>query len=302
MHIGGDMGAAKFLAIDWGTTNFRAFALGFRGAVLATERSDRGMLAISDGGFVQELGKVRASLGDLPAICAGMVGSAKGWVNVPYVGCPAGLDELAGNIAWAEPGRTAIVPGVSCPRGDVMRGEEVQFLGAVASGMAPDNALLCQPGTHCKWARVTAGKITHFSTGMTGELFALLKNHSLLADFMQGPVADGGSFRAGVREGLAGGLLNRLFSVRASALLGLREIEDSAAFASGLLIGSDVASQCQTTTEPVYIFADPHLGELYGAAIEEAGGRAILLDSHAAFVAGIKRIWEHIHDQFVRTH
>ncbi|HEU4961918.1 MAG TPA: 2-dehydro-3-deoxygalactonokinase [Sphingomonas sp.] len=288
------MSAAEFLAVDWGTTNRRVFAVDGGGAVLATERDDRGILAVGRGGFAAEAAAIRARFGDLPMLCAGMVGSVGGWVEAAYRAAPVGLNELAEALTWVEPGRTAIVPGVRFAgedRGDVMRGEEVQLLGAVASGMAPGDALLCQPGTHCKWARMADGRIASFRTTMTGELFAMLKKHSLLADFMGGTVADGPAFRAGVAASAAGTLLGDLFGERASVLLGRRDRADIAAHVSGLLIGSDVREQAIGTGTTVHLLADPALGALYRAAIEMAGGTAMLLDSHDAFVAGIVRLW-----------
>ena len=305
------MNKAAFLAVDWGTTNRRVFALSAAGEVLATERDGTGLLSVPPGGFVAEAEAIRQRFGDLPMICAGMVGSARGWVNAPYAACPAGLSDLAERLVWAEPGRTAIVPGLSCinddgTHGDVMRGEDVQLLGAVTAGMASDNGLLCQPGTHCKWARMAGGAVADFTTAMTGEVFALLKAHSLLADFLTGEVQDSDAFREGARDGLHGGLLNRLFGIRAASLLGLRSDggrdggrdSDSTAYASGLLIGSDVRAQWLGQGELVHVLADAQLGGLYAAVIEEAGGRAILVDSHAAFVAGITHIWSLTHDIF----
>lgn len=280
------------IAIDWGTTNRRAYLLDGAGQVLQTERDGMGLLAVPPGGFADQIAAIRAKMGDLPVILAGMVGSARGWVNVPYLPCPAGLEDLGGALHWVEPGRTAIVPGLCDPAGDVMRGEEVQLLGAVAAGLAPGDALLCQPGTHCKWARMTGGRVASFATAMTGEIFALLKNHSLLADFLGGDVGDDEAFRAGVRDGLTGRLTTRLFRVRAAALLGQRSIEDSAAYTSGLMIGHDVGGEGLREGDPVHILADLHLGRLYASAVHIAGGQPILIDSHAAFVAGIFRLWK----------
>ncbi|MBC2667322.1 2-dehydro-3-deoxygalactonokinase [Novosphingobium flavum] len=283
---------AELIAVDWGTTNRRAYVLDGDGKVLRSERDSKGLLAVAPGGFPAELAALRAELGQFPVLMAGMVGSAKGWVNVPYLSCPAGIADLAGALEWCEPGRTAIVPGLADPAGDVMRGEEVQLLGAVAAALAPPDSLLCQPGTHCKWARMAGGRIAGFSTAMTGELFALLKEHSLLADFLTGPVSDGPAFRDGVRAGMDGRLPGLLFRTRAAALLGRRSAQDSASYASGLLIGNDVGGAAIAREEPVFILADPHLGQLYSAAVAIAGGRPTLIDSHAAFVSGIARIWK----------
>lgn len=282
----------EMIAVDWGTTNRRAYLIDAEGKVLQTERDGMGLLAVPPGGFADQIAEIRAKMGDLPVLLAGMVGSAKGWVNVPYLSCPAGLADLGGALHWVEPGRTAIVPGLSDPAGDVMRGEEVQLLGAVAAGLVPGDALLCQPGTHCKWARMAGGRVESFATAMTGEIFALLKNHSLLADFLGGEVGDDEAFRAGVRDGLTGRLTTRLFRVRAAALLGQRSIEDSASYTSGLMIGHDVGGEGLREGDPVHILADPHLGRLYASAVHIADGQPILIDSHAAFVAGIFRLWK----------
>lgn len=284
---------AAFLAVDWGTTNRRAYAIDADGRVTATERDDRGMTSIAPDAFAAEVAGIRARLGDLPVLCAGMVGSVRGWVEVPYLACPADLTAIAGALHWVEP-RTAIVPGLSFvqgSRGDVMRGEEVQLLGSVAAGLVPPDALLCQPGTHCKWARMTGGSIAAFGTAMTGELFALLRKHSLLADFLTGEVVDGPAYREGLAASADATLLNALFGVRASVLLKLRTREDSASYVSGLLIGSDVREQALAPGEAAHILADPILGALYATAIEAQGGRAIFIESQAAFVAGITALW-----------
>jgi 2-dehydro-3-deoxygalactonokinase len=289
-----------FLAVDWGTTNRRVYAIGADGGVLETERDDQGLLATPPAAFAGEVAGIRRRFGDVPVLCAGMVGSLRGWVEVPYVDCPAGLEQLAAHLHWIEPGRTAIVPGLAIrnrDHPDVMRGEEVQLLGAVASGMAPDGALLCQPGTHCKWARIEGQRVAAFRTAMTGELFSLLKANSLLADFLQGPVEDNPDFRDGVTLARSGHALAALFGERAGVLLGLRASRQVAARVSGILIGEDVRGQDLVRGETVYVLADAALGNLYVAAIEEMGCAAVLLSSHEAFVAGIRAIWRHWNDR-----
>ena len=288
------MSIAEVLAVDWGTTNRRVYLLAADGTVLATERDDRGIVSVGRGGFAVEAAAIRSRFGDLPMLCAGMVGSVNGWAEAAYRPCPAGLEDLAGALSWVEPERTAIVPGVrfeNDDRADVMRGEEVQLLGAVEAALAPGDALLCQPGTHCKWAQMAGDRIASFRTTMTGELFAHLKKHSLLADFMTGEITDGTAFRKGVAASANRTLLGDLFGARASVLTGRRDRGDVAAYVSGLLIGSDVREQAVPAGTTIYLLADPTLGALYSAAIEEAGGNARLIDSHDAFVAGITRLW-----------
>lgn len=286
--------SGALIAIDWGTTNRRVYLLDRDGALLDTIRDDCGVLAMAGRDYAAEVAAIRARVGDLPVLCAGMVGSVRGWATVPYLPCPTDLSGLAAALHWVEPGRTAIVPGLSWTdgaRGDVMRGEEVQLLGAVAAGLAPADALLCQPGTHAKWARMAGGAVAGFQTRMTGEMFALLRQHSLLAGMIDAPVADGPAFRAGVADAGDGRLLERLFGVRASALLGLRAADDGAAYASGLLIGSDVCEQGLTPGSVVHLLADPALGSLYAVAIRAVGAEVAIIDSHASFLAGIVAIW-----------
>lgn len=282
----------SFIAVDWGTTNRRAWRIE-GGRAVDTMRDGTGILAVPPGGYADAAAAIRARLGAGPMLMAGMVGSNRGWADAGYVPCPATLETLAARLLPVGDD-IRIVPGVSIAegrRGDVMRGEEVQFLGAVAGGLAPADALMCQPGTHCKWARVEAGALVRFATVMTGELFALLRDHALIGAAMRGPVADGPAFRAGVARSAEGDLTAALFGVRAASVLGLRDDADAAAYVSGLLIGVDCRAQV-AAGDTVHLLADPALGALYTAAIEALGATAILVDSHAAFLAGILRLRE----------
>jgi 2-dehydro-3-deoxygalactonokinase len=282
--------AQDFLAIDWGTTNRRIVAIR-DGAPAEIARDDRGVTTIAPGGFEAELAAVRTRMGDLPVLMAGMVGSTLGWRETPYLPVPARLDELAANLLWLD-ARTAIVPGLSFATPehcDVMRGEEVQLLGAVAGGLCPADALLAQPGTHCKWATVAGGRITGFVTAMTGELFALLRREGVLARQLGGAVTLSAAFHDGVAAGRRRDLLASLFEIRAAKLLGRRDDADAASYASGLLIGADVAARLGDHRD-VHLIADAPLGPLYAAAVNACGGTPHLIDSQAAFVAGITRI------------
>lgn len=285
-----------FIAVDWGTTNRRIYALAENGTVITTERDGRGVLAMTSADYPAELASIRARFGDVPVLCAGAVGSVQGWVTVPYLACPTDLRALAGALHWIEPARTAIVPGLSSvvgSRGEVMRGEEVQFLGAVTAGLAPQNGLLCQPGTHCKWAVMEHGRVASFRSAMTGELFALLRRDSLIAEMIAGPVADGAAFRQGLADSKEERLLGNLFGIRAGDLLGLRPRAEAASYASGLLIGTDVREQAIGPDDIVHLLASDDLAALYTTAIAASGARTILVDSHAAFVAGITALWSY---------
>ncbi|KPF82954.1 2-dehydro-3-deoxygalactonokinase [Novosphingobium sp. AAP93] len=290
---------ATLLAVDWGSTNRRVFVLAADGTILDTAQDDRGILNMGGSSFPAEAAAMRARWGDLPMLCAGMVGSNRGWVDAGYVPAPASLAAIAHAVHWVERGRTAIVPGVSRVsdgRADIMRGEEVQLLGAAAAGLVNPDSWLCQPGTHAKWARLAGGELVDFTTAMTGEIFAQLGNGGLLADGLDGAVEPGASFRNGVAAARGGDLLAKLFGARASLVLGKRDRADQASYVSGLLIGSDCSARLDSDfagapADGVDVLASPALGALYLAALNELGCKARLVDSHAAFLAGITQIW-----------
>ena len=207
-------GGARLIALDWGSSALRAFLLGAGGHVLDARASADGASQVlgESATFARQLRSLIADwLADdpgVPVVACGMVGSKHGWHEVPYAACPVALDELHAGAVLAEDGddlRVWIVPGVYCARGqdapDVMRGEETQVCGLVAS--APQLATHCTvvlPGTHSKWVQLRGGRIETFATYMTGEVFALLRQHSVLGRLMQpAPVFDEAAFGAGVR-------------------------------------------------------------------------------------------------------
>ncbi|WP_116090529.1 2-dehydro-3-deoxygalactonokinase [Sphingomonas crusticola] len=291
------MGGAGLVTIDWGTTNRRIFALDGAGEVISREADALGVTAVRPGGFPGMMHALRATHGDRLFLLAGMIGSNRGWIEVPYLPCPVTLADLAEQLAWVEPGRTAIVPG-ACVSGtgrvDVMRGEEVQMLGAAAAGLVPPDAGLCHPGTHAKWAQLKGGALVDFRTVMTGELFALLRTHSILAAQMDRPVVDGEAFRDGVQHGFFERALTAdLFGTRAQILLGRLQPQDAASYVSGLLIGADVAIGLEIVPAgPVALIGDPALTRLYGAALDHIGRDYREIDGEQAFLAGIRAIAE----------
>jgi 2-dehydro-3-deoxygalactonokinase len=294
--------AEGFITADWGTTNRRAYLIDATGNCVDEFEDDKGILAVSREDFGAAVAEIRERLGDKPLLLAGMVGSNRGWVEAPYVRCPAGLQDLVQALAWPEDGRAAIVPGVSFQdpdEADVMRGEEVQLLGALAAGTVPAHALVCHPGTHNKWARLEGGRIARFMTVMTGELFNLLKGHSILSDLLSGSVEAGDAFARGVRKGLDDDRLTaELFKIRARVLLGEAEARDAASYGSGLLIGTDVRTGLrEERDEEVYVMGRPELTALYAEALRIAGRQPREVDGEQAFVAGAKRIVELIDER-----
>ena len=289
----------SFIAADWGTTNRRAYLMDAGGRCTAEFEDDKGIMSVPKGGFGESVAEIRARLGDHPLLLAGMVGSNRGWVEAPYVPCPAGLQDLATALVWLEEGRTAIVPGVSFvdpDEADVMRGEEVQLLGAFGAGIVPADSLVCHPGTHNKWARLRGGRIERFRTVMTGEIFNLLRENSILSDLLSGPAEPGRAFEHGVRRGLADECLPaELFKIRARVLLGEAKADDAASFGSGLLIGTDVRAGLREGDDgEVVVMGRPELTQLYAEALRIAGRKAREVDGEQAFLAGALGIVESI--------
>ena len=286
------MGWAEiFIAVDWGTTNRRAWRIE-DGQVAQEFEDGRGVLSIDKADFPAAVAEIRQRLGDHPMLMAGMIGSNRGWVEAPYAPCPAGLDDIASVLAWAEQDRAAIIPGLSSAEPpDVMRGEEVQIFGAVDAGLIPADALVCHPGTHNKWVTLGRGKVTRFRTVMTGEMFSLLQKHSILSDLLKDEMAVDDAFRDGVRRGLEGDAVTaELFSVRAGVLLGKQRREDATDYTSGLLIGADIGSSIADHIGEVFVMGRPELTKLYAAALGVAGRKAREIDGETAFLAGIKAI------------
>jgi 2-dehydro-3-deoxygalactonokinase len=287
-----------YIAVDWGTTNRRAYLIDSTGKHTDEFEDAQGVLSVPDGGFPDAVAEIRRRLGDKPLLLAGMIGSNRGWKEAPYVPCPAGIDEVAAKLIWAGD-QEAIVPGVSYigdGRADVMRGEEVQLLGAVEAGFIGPNALVCHPGTHNKWALLRRGNIHDFRTVMTGELFNLLKEHSILSDLLKGEVAVNDAFRQAAHHAVFNEALPAdLFTVRARVLLGQARKEDAASWTSGLLIGSDVRIGLSTPAgAEIHVIGRPELTRLYAAAIQQANRPAIELDGERCFLAGIHEIAKRI--------
>lgn len=284
----------RFVAVDWGTTNRRAYVIE-DGAVLSTERDEYGVANVAEDAFEGEIDALQRRYAGLPLLLAGMIGSTRGWIDAGYAPAPAGIDALAAAVVRPRDG-VAIIPGISRNdgrRADVMRGEEVQLLGAVAAGLAPDDGLLCQPGTHCKWARMVDGHVGDFVTAMTGEMFSLLKNHALIGREMIAIPADDDAFAGGVAASAEGDLLGALFGVRPASLLGVRPPVEAGSWVSGLLIGTDCRAHT-SAGETVHLLADGAIATLYARALALCGAQSTAVDSHAAFVAGVTRIQERI--------
>jgi 2-dehydro-3-deoxygalactonokinase len=221
-----------------------------------------------------------------------MVGSRTGWVEADYVPCPADLAGLSsGATRFAIDGHpAAILPGVSCrnPEGhaDVMRGEEVQILGA-GRLTAIGDALVCIPGTHSKWARLEGGALTGFRTFVTGELYELLRRRSLVGALAEGDGFDPAAFGQGVDYGTRAPLAHAVFSARADVLTGGMAAAAVSSYLSGLLIGAELAGRPEAGGAEVVLLAAGVLAERYRAAFEVVGLPFRPIDAEAATIGGL---------------
>lgn len=273
------------IAVDWGTSSFRAYRLGPEGVVLEKREAPLGILQVETGKFAEALdAQVGAWLkaDTAPVMMSGMVGSRHGWLEVPYTPCPAGVAEIAAGmreVRWGSR-RAWLAPGLSGNDDDgvpdVMRGEETQILGAL--DQLPADARVCLPGTHSKWVRVREGRITSFATHMTGEVFAVLKDHSILGRLMTEAPTDLESFSAGVaRARNSRDLLHHIFGVRARGLTGDLPATSAASYLSGILIGHELASAA-LDPGPVFLLGASLLVDLYRHALKDFGRHAVVLN------------------------
>ena len=302
------MASISGIFADWGTTNRRAWAVDRDGAVLDQRKDDQGLLGVKASGSRE--GQFEASfrgfIGDwlkeaaptAPVIMAGMVGSKLGWREAPYVATPAKLAALAENLIAlpdldGHPIR--IAPGMSARedgRPDVMRGEECQLYGLWLQ--AQQNRLCVLPGTHSKWAEIREGGLAGFRTYMTGELFSQLCSSGTLAQLMRpGAPHDDAAFRRGlaVSEGArAGGLLNRLFSVRSLGLFAELPGEALASYLSGLLIGAELRDATAGINGTVAVIGSSRMTELYVSALDAIGIRSEAIDGDPLLRAALLAI------------
>ena len=280
----------RLLAVDWGTSSLRGALLDRAGQVLEQREFERGILSVPTGQFASVFAAHFADwLGAEGTFCliSGMAGSRQGWVEAPYCACPAGFAEIAAALAWIEPRRIALVPGLRHEQDgvpDVLRGEEVQILGALALLGSTDGTFVL-PGTHSKWATVRGGRVTGFRTFMTGELYALLARQSILARTLDaGAPLDEAALLRGVERAHDGaGLLHDAFGVRTLALFDRLDPAAAASYLSGLLIGDELRAQSLAAGSAVVLIGAAGLTERYRVALAARGVHCRLLGAHATW-------------------
>ncbi len=300
------MTRARFLGIDWGTTHRRAMLLGPDGELLDLRRDEEGSLACR-GRFraaLQDLLRAWPAAGDAPVVMAGMVGSALGWQEVPYLDAALPLQRLAQHlapVADAPAGaRWFIVPGL-CWRGaqgraDVMRGEETQLLGAAALGVGEGWIVL--PGTHSKWVLLQGGAVAALRTCMTGELFAALRERGTLAPLMAEPSLDADAdFDRGVQALGDEELGHALFGARARVVGAGAPAAGTAEYVSGLLMAAewrDALRRGLPPGQPVRLLGEPALAARHARCARHFGCRTERLDPQAAQLAAWRAFHDHL--------
>jgi 2-dehydro-3-deoxygalactonokinase len=294
------------IALDWGTTSLRAYLLDNRGNVVEKRAVPLGILKVPGGdfeaAFEQACGDWFAAHGPMNTLACGMIGSRQGWREAQYVNCPAAMSDLALKLTRLQTKRGAsfaIVPGLTCVNtlgvADVLRGEETQILGALPQDSA-STQIFVLPGTHSKWVMTEAASVTSFATFMTGEVFALLREHSILGKTMEGDAHDAQAFDQGcdyareeARNGA--GLLHALFSARTLRLTERIAARSAYAYLSGLMIGAEMIEALRYFAAPrsITLVGEPLLVARYEQAARRCGVDAAIAHAETT-VRGLWRI------------
>jgi 2-dehydro-3-deoxygalactonokinase len=285
------------IAINWGSSNFRAYRLDDAANIQAERSSGCGAVQLPPEGFqdalLSEVGDwIQA--GETKVLMSGMVGARNGWREAPYIPVPATFDQVADGVIRLpmESLDARIVPGLigtdECGVPEVMRGEEAEIFGC------EDNVghrHLCLPGTHTKWVRMEGPKIATFSTSMTGDLYQAIRESTILRKTTQLELNDSDTFRRGVaRSREPGGLAHLLFGVRTLVLTSSMDESSASSYLSGLLIGNEVKARTRAA-EPVHLIGEPALCSLYATALREFGVASSFEPAGAA-LRGLVRIAE----------
>ncbi|MEM8536661.1 MAG: 2-dehydro-3-deoxygalactonokinase [Pseudomonadota bacterium] len=292
---------ADWVAVDWGTSNMRAWAMAADGSVRAEGVSAMGMGKLTRDGFEPALLEVIGDWLDGPTtvIACGMVGSRQGWVEAPYatVPCaslPTGLAQAPTQDARLQ---VHVIPGVrQMDPADVMRGEETQISGFLARNQGWDG-VICLPGTHTKWVHVSAGEIVSFQTFMTGELFQTLSTQTVLRHTVGDDGWDDAAFADGLDQAMARPerLAARLFSLRAGSLL--QDLAPAAARArlSGLLIGAELAgAKPYWLGQQIAVIGDATLAGLYIKGLATQSVPATQANAKATTLAGVTAAYQRL--------
>lgn len=287
------------IGIDWGSSNVRGFRYGPSGNVLETRRLGAGLKSIHAGGWADayetHFGDWMTESPQVPVLLSGMVGSRQGWCEAPYVSCPVRIEDVSDHLHQIPETSKWIVPGLSSVDADgvpdVMRGEETQLAGL--EGPMLGSTMICLPGTHTKWAQVENGRIDSFRTFMTGEVFDVLMNHSLIGRMAASGEFDDEAFKQGLQRSRdSSQLLHDLFSVRTLRLFDRMPDTAVAAYLSGLLISHELGGVIDSISEgaTVTIVGSSQLSQHYGSALRYWSRDVRFVEGEAAAAGGLWRI------------
>ena len=297
------------IAIDWGTSSLRGARFDAQGHKLDERPFARGILTVPAGEFPSVLEQCFGDwLQDRDALCllSGMVGSRQGWQEAIYCPCPAGFAELGEHLLWLQAGRMAIVPGLSVQHSDglpsnfpiaqrdVMRGEEVQIFGALSLTGLQD-ATVVLPGTHSKWALVEGGRVMRFRSFMTGEVYALLSQQSILSRTLppDAPWHDNTFTQAVLLAQRTPSVLSSIFATRTLALFDTLPAEQHPSFLSGLLIGEELRAMQIQNQGQVLLVGNAQLTARYQSALQALGLHTRCLGNDATW-AGHQALAQHL--------
>lgn len=304
--------ACARVAVDWGTSHLRVWALGSGGEVIGERKSGEGMAATPRDRFAAVLERHLDALSvatDVPVVMCGMVGARQGWAEAGYLAIPADLSAIPGSAVRIDGSARdiRILPGLSknaADHPDVMRGEETQLIGLarLAPASAEAARVVCMPGTHSKWVRLAGERVEDFASFMTGEMFAALAEHSVLRHSLAPARVDPGAaaFLDAVRASLdsPADISARLFSIRPAGLLLDQPPATARAKLSGYLIGQEIAGAMARFPVPgtIDLVGGGELGELYRAALALASIDCRIHDADRLVRAGLTQaasvIWK----------
>lgn len=287
----------KWVAVDWGTSNLRAYAIDAENSVLAELSSDKGMNMLTRDQFESALLELLEPWLDdariLQVFACGMVGARQGWVEAEYqmVPCPPVVNSILTQAPTSDPRiRVSILPGIAqMDPPDVMRGEETQLAGLLMQNPGFTGPA-CLPGTHSKWVQMVDGIIVSFKTFMTGELFSLISSQSVLRHCLSDSGLEMDIFLEAALTGYNDPdvVLRDLFSLRAASILKDANPDTARARLSGLLIGQEIAFAKQFWSErPPIIIGSPKFAGLYARVLKEFSIDATILNSQEATILGL---------------
>jgi 2-dehydro-3-deoxygalactonokinase len=283
-----------FISIDWGTSNFRMRLVEKNSLRILEQKTEPvGIKALyrqwqTEGGdretrLVRFLESQRLSLQypvprGTAAVISGMASSDIGLRELPYRMLPVTLEAAGLSVArLSYPECDLDIRLISGLRtgDDIMRGEETQLVGLADHVDPLEKTVVVLPGTHSKHVYCHRGLIETFRTLLSGELFDLLTNHSVLAGSVRRSPwmeATRGAFERGITDALGDlGILGSVFRVRAWDRLGKKSPEKNYYYLSGLIIGSELSTLVSQPWERIIVAAPGELSTLYRTAADCLG-------------------------------